>query len=142
MCLHNQNNLVSLNLYFNMETTNKTLKVIIAGSRDFNDYELLKTKVDNILSQKKKTHKIYILSGKARGADSLGERYAAEHSLEVLSFPADWDTFGKRAGVKRNAEMANEADALIAFWDGESHGTKHMIDIATKKGLLVRTIKY
>ena len=136
------NNLVNLNSYFNMETTNNILKVIIAGGRDFNDYELLKTKVDNILSQKKKTHKIYILSGKARGADSLGERYANENSLEVLSFPADWETFGKRAGVKRNAEMANEADALIAFWDGESHGTKHMIDIATKKGLLVRTIKY
>ena len=125
-----------------METTNKTFKVIIAGSRDFNDYELLKTKVDNILSQKKNTHKIYILSGKARGADSLGERYAVEHFLEVLFFPADWDTFGKCAGFKRNVEMANEADALIAFWDGESHGTKHMIDIATKKGLLVRTILY
>lgn len=118
------------------------LKVIIAGGRDFNDYELLKTKVDKILSNKKKTHKIYILSGKARGADLLGERYAKENLLEVLEFPADWETFGKRAGFKRNEEMANEAHALIAFWDGESHGTKHMIDIATKKGLLIRTIRY
>lgn len=118
------------------------LKVIIAGGRDFTDYNLLKTKVDKILSQKKHTHRIFILSGKAKGADSLGERYARENSLEVIEFPADWDTFGKRAGVKRNAEMANEADALIAFWDGESHGTKHMIDIATKKGLMVRTIRY
>jgi hypothetical protein len=94
------------------------------------------------LSNKKTTHKIYILSGKARGADLLGERYAKENLLEVLEFPADWETFGKRAGFKRNEEMANEAHALIAFWDGESHGTKHMIDIATKKGLLIRTIRY
>lgn len=124
-----------------MGTTN-VFKVIIAGGRDFNDYNLLKTKVDRILFNKKLTHKICILSGKARGADSLGERYAKENSLEILEFPADWETFGKRAGVKRNAEMANEADALIAFWDGVSQGTKHMIDIATKKGLLVRTIRY
>jgi hypothetical protein len=118
------------------------LKVIIAGGRDFNDYKLLKTKVDKILSNKKTTHKIYILSGKARGADLLGERYAKENLLEVLEFPADSETFGKRAGFKRNEGMANEAHALIAFWDGESHGTKHMIDIATKKGLLIRTIRY
>jgi hypothetical protein len=119
-----------------------TLKVIIAGGRDFNDYNLLKLKVDKILSQKKITHKIFILSGNARGADSLGEQYAKENSLEIIKFPADWSTYGKQAGMKRNVEMANEADALIAFWDGNSHGTKHMIDIATKKGLLVRIIKY
>jgi hypothetical protein len=117
-------------------------KVIVAGGRDFNDYDLLKTKLDHILCNKRKSHQIYILSGKAKGADSLGERYARENNFQVLSFPANWDLYGRQAGVKRNAEMANEANALIAFWDGESHGTKHMIEIATKKGLNIRTIRY
>lgn len=108
-------------------------KVIVAGGRDFNDYNLLKTKLDRILCNKRNTHQICILSGKATGADSLGERYAHENGFQVLSFPANWNLYGRQAGVKRNAEMANEANALIAFWDGESHGTKHMIEIATKK---------
>ena len=118
-------------------------KVIIAGGRDFNDYALLKTKADELLSFKCRTHKIVIVSGKARGADSLGERYAAEKGYEVSAHPADWDTYGKAAGYRRNAEMAQEADALIAFWDGKSRGTKHMIDLAEKQhGLVSRVVFY
>ena len=125
-----------------MEDNKKIFKVVVAGGRDFTNYNLLKEKVDNILSQKKLTHKILILSGKSIGADSLGEIYALENNLEILSYPADWDKFGKKAGVKRNAEMINDADALIAFWNGNSQGTKYMIDIATKKGKMIRVINY
>lgn len=117
-------------------------RIIIAGGRDFNDYNLLKEKVDNLISEKRKTHQIYIVSGKARGADSLGEKYANENGLNIVEFPADWDKFGKSAGYKRNVEMAENADALIAFWDGDSRGTKHMIDIAKEKNLPTRIIKY
>lgn len=117
-------------------------RIIIAGGRNFNDYNLLKEKVDNIISNKRKTHQIYIVSGKARGADSLGEKYANENGLNIMEFPADWDKHGKSAGYKRNLEMAENADALIAFWDGESRGTKHMIDIAKEKNLLTRIIRY
>ena len=117
-------------------------RIIIAGGRDFNDYNLLKEKIDNIISDKRKTHQIYIVSGKARGADSLGEKYANENGLNIMEFPADWDKHGKSAGYKRNLEMAENADALIAFWDGESRGTKHMIDIAKEKNLLTRIIRY
>lgn len=117
-------------------------RIIIAGGRDFNDYNLLKEKVDNLISEKRKTHQIYILSGKARGADSLGEKYANENGLNIVEFPADWDKHGKSAGYKRNLEMAENADALIAFWDGDSRGTKHMIDIAKEKNLPTRIIKY
>ena len=117
-------------------------RIIIAGGRNFNDYNLLKEKVDNIISDKRKTHQIYIVSGKARGADSLGEKYANENGLNIMEFPADWDKHGRSAGYKRNVEMAENADALIAFWDGESRGTKHMIDIAKEKNLLTRIIKY
>jgi hypothetical protein len=125
-----------------MEDNKKIFKVVVAGGRDFTNYNLLKEKVDNILSQKKLTHKILILSGKSIGADCLGEIYALENNLEILSYPADWDKFGKKAGVKRNAEMINDADALIAFWNGSSQGTKYMIDIATKKGKMIRVINY
>ena len=117
-------------------------RVIIAGGRDFNNYPLLKAKCDNILAEKATTHHIIIVSGTARGADSLGEKYAQEHSYTIERYPADWNTHGKAAGPIRNAQMANSADALIAFWDGKSHGTQSMINIAKAKGLLVRVINY
>ena len=66
---------------------------------------------------------VIIISGHARGADTLGERFAREqgHGLEI--YPADWDSFGKRAGFIRNSRMVAIADAAVAFWDGASHGT-------------------
>lgn len=117
-------------------------RVIIAGGRDFDNYELLKAKCDSILSSKAATHKIIVVSGAAKGADKLGEQYAREKGYAIDSRPADWNTHGKSAGFIRNAQMANSADALIAFWDGQSHGTKHMIDTALRNGLAVRTVLY
>lgn len=119
-----------------------TYKVIIAGTRMFADYTLLCSSCDRLLSQKGLTHDIIIVSGTARGADKLGERYAKERGYNVELFPADWENKGRAAGYIRNADMANNADALIAFWDGTSHGTAHMIDIARKKNLPVRVIRY
>lgn len=113
-------------------------RVIIAGGRRFENYNLLATKCDGILSQKRMTHTIVIISGTARGADTLGEQYARERGYTVERFPADWNTLGKRAGYVRNCQMADNADALIAFWDGNSKGTKDMITEAKRKGLVVR----
>ena len=117
-------------------------RVIIAGTRYFNDYELLRTSCNNLLSVKQRTHTVVIISGTARGADQMGERYARERGYEIRQFPADWEQYGKSAGHIRNAKMADNADALIAFWDGESKGTKNMIDNARRKGLEVRVIQY
>ena len=117
-------------------------KIIIAGGRDFMDYNLLKEKTNKILQEKKVTHKIVIISGCARGADTLGLRYASENAFDVEEYPADWDKYGKKAGYMRNVEMAENANALIAFWDGKSKGTKHMIDIATERNLPIRVIRY
>ena len=78
-----------------------------------------------------------VLSGTARGADQLGEEWAKLNGIPVERYPANWDLHGKSAGFKRNTEMAEKAEALIALWDGESRGTKHMIDIARRKGLRV-----
>ena len=113
--------------------------VIIAGGREFNDYKLLSTKCDTLFSNKKPTA---IVCGEARGADSLGKRYAQERGIPVKSFPADWDKHGKKAGYIRNEEMAQHADALAVFWDGKSRGTANMIDLARRYKLAIRIIRY
>jgi len=115
------------------------MRIIIAGSRNFKDYERLKESCDKLLVNRTS---VEIVSGTARGADALGERYAEEKGFKIKRFPAQWDLHGKSAGYKRNLEMADYADALIAFWDGKSKGTQHMINIAQSKGLKVRVISY
>lgn len=115
-------------------------KVIIAGGRNFSDYELLKERCDFFLKEKLQNCHVIIISGHASGADSLGERYAQEHGLQCELHPADWSQ-GRKAGPIRNAEMASVADALIAFWDGQSRGTKSMIELAKSKGLSVRVVQ-
>lgn len=112
--------------------------VIIAGSRDFDDYDLLKQKCDFYLQNRSD---VMIISGNARGADQLGERYAQERNLPCNKFPADWDLYGKRAGYLRNVEMAEHAHALIVFTNG-SRGTAHMIKTAQEKNLLVRIVNF
>ena len=120
----------------------ENFKVIIAGSRGFSNYKLLKEKCNEYLREKRKEYNIIIISGGARGADTLGEKYAQDEGFSLEVFPANWNKFGKSAGFKRNEQMAEFADALIAFWDGKSHGTKHMIEIMENKKLLVRVVNY
>lgn len=108
------------------------MRTIIAGSRSINNIETVCAAVaaSNIpITQ--------VVSGNARGVDKMGEHYAAHYNIPVAIFPADWNTYGKSAGYRRNLEMAENADALIAIWDGVSRGTKHMIDIARMRGLRV-----
>jgi len=78
-----------------------------------------------------------VVSGTARGVDQGGELWASVQGRPVKRFPADWDTYGKSAGHRRNAEMAKYADALVAIWDGKSRGTANMISEARKRGLVV-----
>ena len=120
----------------------EVFRVIIAGGRDFINYFILKERCEYYLQNKMKTHNVIIVSGHASGADSLGEKFAADHNLQCELHPADWELHGKAAGPIRNAEMAEVADALIAFWDGKSPGTKSMIDIARRKGLQVAVVRY
>ncbi len=121
----------------------KTFKVIIAGGRDFKNYNQLKNYCDKVLRSKiEEGYEIKIVSGTANGADKLGERYAKERVYEVLRFPADWNTYGKRAGYMRNKQMAENSDACVCFWDGISRGTKWMIEIAKEKQLPLRVVRY
>lgn len=117
-------------------------RVIIAGGRDFTDYNLLRSTMDVLLRNKLRKEKIVVICGMAKGADMLGARYAKERGYHVRYFPAEWDKLGKRAGIIRNEEMAQNADALVAFWDGSSHGTKNMIETAERYNLAVRVKRY
>jgi hypothetical protein len=116
-----------------------TFKVIIAGGRDYYDYNTLTKICDHMLKNKVN---VEIVSGGAKGADAMGEIYAYSRGYKLTKFPADWENEGRSAGYKRNALMAHHSDALIAFWDGRSKGTKHMIDLATAKGLKVKISYY
>lgn len=115
-------------------------RVIIAGSRDFQDYPLLVSTMDRLLANVKED--VVVVCGKARGADSLGEQYARERGYQILEYPADWKTYGKAAGCIRNEEMAKNADALVAFWDGKSCGTENMIQLGYRYKLKVRVKIY
>lgn len=120
------------------------IKVIIAGSRNFYDYNIVEnTVVSYFMSRGILKENVEIISGGARGADSLGEQLADSYGLKLTVFPAQWDTYGKAAGMIRNKEMADYAvkdsdkAILFAFWDGQSRGTKGMIDIAKRCGMEV-----
>jgi len=115
----------------------RALRTIIAGSRDFKDYSLLEAEVAKL------PFKITtVLSGGARGADSLGEWWALQNKVSLERYPAKWDVYGRGAGYIRNKEMAEKCEALVAFWDGESRGTKHMINEALKLEREVVIIRY
>lgn len=113
------------------------MKTIIAGSRDFNDYELLCAVIESCPWEI-----TAVVCGKARGADSLGEDYANNNNIPVLPFPANWKLYGNGAGPIRNQEMADNADALIALWDGVSRGTKDMISRARRAGHKIMIYNY
>ena len=106
-------------------------KIVIAGSRNFNDYERVKKFIDNYI-QDKAGNSITILSGGCRGADLLGEKYAKENGYEVVRISPEWEKYGRAAGIVRNKKMAEMADVVVCFWDGKSKGTKAMINHAKK----------
>lgn len=115
------------------------MKIIIAGGRDFVDYELLSRICDDILPEFKN---VSIVSGAARGTDALGERYAKEHGYELYRFPADRNKYGGVAGPIRNKQMAKYADGLIAFHDHNSKGTANMIKEAGIARLMIVVAYY
>ena len=125
----------------------KTLRIVVAGGRDFNDYDLMKKTINETLEPFKRHFNFEFISGKAKGADTLGERYAKEYGYIQHEFPADWSK-GKYAGLMRNEQMAKFAVSdkctglLFAFWDGNSRGTKNMIDNADKYELCVKVVNY
>lgn len=109
------------------------MKVAVIGSRTFQDYPLLEA----ILDEEEITT---IVSGGARGADTLAEQYAKAHNILFEVHRPDWNQYGKRAGFIRNKDIISSCDKVIAFWDGESKGTAHSIDIAQYQKKPVRIV--
>lgn len=105
------------------------MRVIIAGSRHYEDIEHVRQAMREC-----EFDVDVVISGAARGVDRLGEQWAAENGIKVQQFYADWYKHERRAGMIRNAAMAGCADALVAIWDGESRGTRHMINTMRRLG--------
>lgn len=113
------------------------MKLIIAGSRGINDYKVVRGCFLTFIHRELVTE---IVSGGARGVDKLGEQIADEFDLIKTIIPADWNNskgYDRLAGYKRNEDMAKYANGLLAIWDFESRGTKHMIDVACDSELYV-----
>lgn len=115
------------------------MRTIIAGGRHFGCLYTIRHTINNLPDCNKPSS---VSCGKAKGADTLGEVWAVQNAISVDYFDADWDELGKRAGFVRNVDMAKHSEQLIAFWDGKSKGTKHMIDTALKYKLVVHIIRY
>lgn len=115
----------------------KEMKVIVAGSRSFKDYDLLCKRLDFYFANITPI----IVCGEAKGADTLGRKYAEEHGYKVISMPADWSK-GRNAGYVRNAQMGAIADSAVVFWNGTSSGTKHMIEVMKEFNKPVKVVKY
>jgi hypothetical protein len=117
-------------------------KLIIAGGRDFKDHDLLTNTLHRGLIGPLKSYQVSVVSGEARGADRTGAICGDALGLHVHKFPADWGGLGKRAGFVRNQQMAEFADGLLAFWDGQSRGTADMIGRMRRLGKPVKIVMY
>jgi hypothetical protein len=116
------------------------MNIGIVGGRDFNNYDILVSTFANLVEENKWDCKgLTIVSGGAKGADSLAEQLANDIGTKTLIFKANWDKYGKSAGYRRNVAIVENSDIIIAFWNGISKGTRHTIDIAkvSKKCLFV-----
>lgn len=105
------------------------MKVIIAGSRTFYNYDLVEETMKNL-----EIEVTEIVCGEAFGADTQGRKWAIKHNIPIKSFYPEWDKYGNYAGIRRNHQMGDYADYLVAFWDGKSSGTKDMINYMQQLG--------
>ena len=118
-------------------------RIIVCGTRDFNDSNLVYTTLDVVIRD---NTNVEIISGMCRGADRIGEEYAKTRNIPLKVFPADWNKYGRAAGPIRNKQMLDyaleESAVVVAFWDGKSRGTANMIRSAKNAGADVRVVYY
>lgn len=111
------------------------MKLAIVGSRKFTNYELL----DETLSTLEEPI-TEIISGGASGADALAEQWAKEKDIPITVHKAEWAKYGRAAGPKRNKKIIEACDVCVAFWDGQSKGTKDSITLSKKAGKKTKII--
>ena len=119
----------------------KPFKLIVAGGRDFSDTALFLNTMQRV-EQELSEYSVSLVSGMAKGADKMGWQFARDQGITCHPFPANWNKYGKAAGFRRNQQMADFSDGLVAFWDGKSHGTKHMIDTMAKQNKWIMVVRY
>lgn len=113
-------------------------KLAVVGSRTITNYNV----VSKFIGPLVKEHWIgTIISGGAKGVDTIAREYAKINNLEYIEYPANWNLYGKKAGYKRNQLIVDNSDYVVAFWDGQSKGTMHTVDLAKKAGKLVKFYK-
>ncbi len=118
------------------------MNVIVAGGRDFTDAARMHSELIALCKAGHIDADATLVCGMARGADITAFRLWNEFGNPIIKMPADWDSWGKRAGYIRNTEMARKADVLVAFWDGESRGTGHMISTMASMNKPVHIVRY
>ena len=116
-------------------------RIVVAGCRDYKDYDRAKAHIETFIKRIKEDYTLVFVSGGCRGADMLGERFAKENGYCVEHYYPDWDKYGKSAGPKRNLQMAEICDYVICFWDGKSRGTASMIDCAKRLNKPVKIVR-
>lgn len=107
--------------------------IAIVGSRKFPDLELVRKYVEHLYTENLGQKNYRVISGGALGVDITAELEAKKWKIFDKRFPADWDKYGKSAGYIRNHEMVKHAHEVVAFWDGESNGTKNTMDLTKKE---------
>ncbi len=107
-------------------------KIVVAGTRSFNDYSIAEKYIQNCLAKENLDEPTSFISGGCRGADILGQKYAEKYGFPIEIHKAEWNKYGRAAGPIRNKEMAQIADIIICFWDQKSKGTKSLIDFAKR----------
>lgn len=134
-------------------------RILIAGSRSFNDYNMLRRRVIvYLINNHIPLRDVIVISGHASGADALGEQFAERFNLPVETYPAEWNNldavpckittdkrgrkYNKLAGMNRNRIMVDKADHIIVFWDAISSGTKNDIDLARKAGKPLEVVMF
>ena len=110
------------------------INIAVVGSRTFEDYDKMKSILDVFVGIHLEKD-ICIVSGGAKGADSLGEEYARKNNLEFLCFMPEWGKYGKVAAFLRNKDIVKASDRVVAFWNGKSAGTKHTLDEARRSDI-------
>jgi len=121
----------------------KSYRLAVVGSRSFHDYWLMEYEIDRIIKREHKPGTIFtIVSGGARGADTLAKRYAECHPVAYKEFKPDWETHGKKARILRNIVVVEYSNAVLSFWNGKSKGTKHTMGYAQYKKKRLKVVRF
>jgi hypothetical protein len=115
-------------------------RLIVTGSRRFCCYKTVSENIERVVSKKKETHSIVIVSGDCQGPDTLARAHALENGYRIELMEYD-PSLGRNASASRHQRMADVADGILAFWDGKSEGTDKLLSLMYKMGKAIRVME-